>query len=116
MHKKRVVLLTKTWLGHVADTDREFGEAMLDKFLHTLEAAAQKPSTLCFYTEGVKLVSTGSPVLFSLRVLADAGVQMLVCQSCLQQYGLGDQVAVGTVSSMADIVAAVMAADAVLTV
>lgn len=111
-----VVLITKTWLGHVADADRGFGEAMLDKFLHTLEAAPEKPAAMCFYTEGVKLVVRGSPALLSLRVLADAGVRMLVCQSCLQQYGLVDQVAVGTVGGMNDIVAAIMGAESVVTV
>ncbi len=111
-----VVLVTKTWLGHVADADRRFGEAMLDKFLHTLEASPVKPAAICFYTEGVKLVVSNSPVLLSLKVLADAGVRMLVCQSCVQQYGMTDQVAVGSVGSMADIVAAIMDADTVVTV
>lgn len=111
-----VILITKTWLGHVGEADRGFGEAMLDKFLHTLEAAPEKPAAICFYTEGVKLVVSGSPVLLSLKVLADAGLRMLVCQSCLQQYGLTGQVAVGTVGGMNDIVATIMAADTVVTV
>ncbi len=111
-----VIVITKTWLGHVAEADRGFGEDMLDKFLHTLEASAEKPAAICFYTEGVKLVVKGSPVLLSLRVLADAGVEMLVCRSCLQQYGLMDQVAVGTVGGMVDIVAALMRAETVVTV
>ena len=80
-----VLLITKTWLGHVAEADRAFGAAMLDKFLHTLEASPEKPAAICFYTEGVKLVASGSPVLLSLKVLADAGVRLLVCQSCLQR-------------------------------
>jgi sulfur relay (sulfurtransferase) complex TusBCD TusD component (DsrE family) len=55
-------------------------------------------------------------VLLSLKVLADAGVRMLVCQSCLQQSGLADQVAVGTVGGMNDVVTTIMAADTVVTV
>jgi hypothetical protein len=41
---------------------------------------------------------------------------MLVCQSCLQQYGITDQVAAGTVGGMVDIVAALMEAETVVTV
>jgi hypothetical protein len=49
-------------------------------------------------------------------VLAEAGVRRLVCQSCLQHYGLTDQVAVGTVGGRNDILATIMAADTVVTV
>jgi intracellular sulfur oxidation DsrE/DsrF family protein len=111
-----VILVTKTWLGHVTEAERGFGEATLDTFLHTLEAAPEKPAAIGFYTEGVKLVVSSSPVVLGLKVLADAGVRMLVCQSCLPQYGLADQVAVGTMGSMVDIVATVMGADTVVTV
>ena len=113
---KQVMLMTKTWLGHVEDQDRGFGQAMMDKFLHALEAAPQKPSAMCFYTEGVRLVIDNSPVLLSLKVLADMGVDLIVCQSCVHQYGLEDRVAVGRVGGMPDIVAAVTNADSVVTV
>lgn len=111
-----VVLITKTWLGHVGEADLAFGQTMLDKFLHVLESAPDRPATICFYTEGVRLVAKGSPVLLGLKILADAGVRMLACQSCLQQYGLMDEVAVGTIGTMVDIVAAVMSADKVVTI
>ena len=113
---RTVVLITKGWLGHVSESDRAFGETMLDKFLHTLETAAEKPATICFYTEGVRLVVQGSPVLLGLKILADAGMKLLVCQTCLVQYGLMDKVAVGTVGGMTDIVAAMMSADKVITI
>jgi hypothetical protein len=113
---RTVILVTKTWLGHVSEADRVFGEAMLDKFLHTLEAAAVKPAAICFYTEGVKLVARGSPVELGLRILAGMGVRMVICQSCLQQYSLADQVVVGTVGGMVDIVAEMMSADNVVTI
>ena len=37
-------------------------------------------------------------------VVADAGVEILVCGTCLSFYGLTDQLQVGTVSNMYDIV------------
>ena len=39
-----------------------------------------------------------------LKALADAGVEILVCGTCLSFYGLTDQLQVGTVSNMYDIV------------
>jgi hypothetical protein len=88
----------------------------LDTFLHTLETTASKPSAICFCTEGVRLVARNSPVLLGLKVLADAGVRMLVCQSCLGQYGLTNQVAVGTFGGTVEIVAAMLDAEKVVTV
>ena len=38
------------------------------------------------------------------KALADAGVEILVCGTCLSFYGLTDQLQVGTVSNMYDIV------------
>jgi hypothetical protein len=111
-----LILMTKTWLGHVEAGDRAFGGTMLDRFLHTLETSAEKPAAIAFYTDGVKLVVTGSPVLLGLKVLEDAGVRLLVCQSCLHYYDLEGRVAVGTVAGMTDIVAAMAAADRVITV
>jgi len=40
----------------------------------------------------------------TVRVRADAGVEILVCGTCLSFYGLTDQLQVGTVSNMYDIV------------
>ena len=38
------------------------------------------------------------------KALSDAGVEILVCGTCLNFYGLTDQLKVGTVSNMYDIV------------
>jgi sulfur relay (sulfurtransferase) complex TusBCD TusD component (DsrE family) len=42
----------------------------------------------------------GSPVLEDLRTLANQGVQILACGTCLGYYGLKEKVAVGEVSNM----------------
>ena len=38
---------------------------------------------VCFYTDGVKLLTDGSPVLEPLRALEAAGVRLIVCKTCL---------------------------------
>jgi intracellular sulfur oxidation DsrE/DsrF family protein len=61
------------------------------------------PAAICFYTEGVKLVVDGSPVLEQLRSLEEKGVRMVVCSTCLNYYGLDDKLQVGVIGGMNDI-------------
>ena len=110
------ILVTRGGFGTTLPEDTPFGLEMLEKFLHTLEKLPEKPAVICFYTEGVRLVVTGSPVLLALKLLAESGVRLLVCQSCLQQYALTDRVAVGEVGGMPDIVAAMAQAGKVITI
>ncbi len=95
-----LLLLTKKTLGQVEPEDRAFGESMLLKFLHNLEGQAQELERVILYTEGVKLAIKGSESALSLQFLCDSGVEVLLCQSCLEYYGLDPQELVGEVSNM----------------
>ena len=68
---------------------------MLVKFFHTLEDADAKPDAMCFYTEGVKAVCEDFPAVGSLQALEKADVRIVICQTCLDYYGLMDKVSVG---------------------
>jgi hypothetical protein len=116
MGKKVVVIVRQDGLGSVADPDAQFGREMFDKFLHTLEGQSPMPYAICFYTEGAKLTCTGSPVLFSLQLLARMGVRIVTCTSCLEYYKLDTEVAVGEKGTMKDIVGLALGADSVITV
>ena len=85
------------------------------KFLALIADFETLPTQICFYADGVRLCVTGSPVLGELRVLADKGVELVLCFTCLESFGLLDQVAVGIVGGMGDIVTAMMKADNVVT-
>jgi hypothetical protein len=73
------------------------------------------PAQSCFYTDGVKLSVNGSPVLDERRYLAEKGVELGLCSTCLETYGLREQVAVGVGGGMGDIIAAMTQADNVIT-
>ncbi len=75
---------------------------------------ANFPEKSFFYTEGVKLVASGSLVVEHLRALEAAGVELIVCQTCLEYFGLLEQVAVGKVMGMPDVIAAMQSADKVI--
>ncbi len=78
----------------------ELGQILMRGFLHTLNEVSPLPDVIVFFNSGVKLVVEGSPVLDDLRTLADQGVQILACGTCLGYYGLKEKVAIGEVSNM----------------
>lgn len=108
------VVLSKTHLGTVPTEDLEFGQEMLDKFLHTMERPELRPDVLCLYTDGVKLACAGSPCLLGLELLEGLGVNVILCGSCVERFGLSDSVKVGEIGTMKDIVSAMSSADRVL--
>ena len=73
------------------------------------------PTVVCFHTEGVHLVVDDSPVLEILRSLEAKGVRLVICNTCLNFYNLGDRIAVGIVGGMTDIIEAQRRADKVIT-
>ena len=87
----------------------------MQTYLHTLHESASRPTEICFYAEGVHLVVEGSPVVHLLNLLADKGVKLTVCSTCLNFYNLMDLVAVGEKGTMVDIVSVQMQADKVIT-
>ena len=63
---------------------------------------------------GVHLAVSGSEVLDSLKALAAAGCDILVCGTCLDYFGLKEQVAVGRVSNMYEIVETLTEAEKII--
>lgn len=116
MESRIVILVRQGGLGQVPAEDKQFGLEMFDRFLHTLEGQPVKPQAICFYTEGVKLVCRGSSALQSLSLLYGMGVRIVTCKTCLDFFKLSDQVAIGEVGGMNDIVKLLLEADKVITV
>jgi hypothetical protein len=64
----------------------------------------------------VRLVVEGSPVLDTLKSLESRGVRLVLCSTCLNYYNLLDQVRVGVVGGMTDILEAQIRAGKVITI
>lgn len=92
----------------------ELGRILVRNFFHTLAEAAEAPDVAIFINGGVKLVAQGSPVLEDLRALAERGVRLLACGTCLGYYNLKEQVAVGEISNMYAITETLVAAARVI--
>lgn len=89
---------------------------LIRTYLTLLDENGMLPGAICFYTEGVKLVVEGSPVLEALRSLESRGVHMIICKTCLDSFGIADRVGVGIIGGMTDIVAAQWKAAKVITI
>lgn len=84
--------------------DKEFGQILLKNFLATLPEFEQLPDTILFANTGVKLVCAGSEALEALNQLACRGVDIASCGLCLDFYNLKDELKVGRVTNMFEMV------------
>jgi intracellular sulfur oxidation DsrE/DsrF family protein len=107
-----VILITNNGMGKA---DVELQQKLIGIFLSLIDENSYLPAAICFYTEGVKLVVEGSPILVHLKSLEARGVRLIVCQTCLNYYHLAEKVQVGIVGGMADILEAQWQADKVIT-
>jgi selenium metabolism protein YedF len=93
---------------------KELGNILVRAFFHTLGEVEPLPQTIVFFNSGVKLVVQGSPVLEDLEALADQGIEILACGTCLEYYGLKDKLAVGEISNMYTIAETMLGAGRVV--
>jgi len=113
MSKKTVFVFASYGMGQTDNAELKI--KLAKKFLALIADADPLPSQICFYTDGVKLCVNGSPLLDELRALTAKGVELVLCSTCLDTFGLRDQVAVGVVGGMGDIITAMTNADNVIT-
>jgi len=111
MKSDTVYLFTRNGLGH---GPQELQSALAKKFLLLTLETGQLPRRILFYTDGVKLACSDSIVLDELRALEAQGVELILCQTCLNTYNLVDQVQVGIVGGMGDIIETLQQAPRVI--
>lgn len=97
----------------IGSGDRELGTALMQMFFYTLVQSDSLPRSILFMNAGVKLPAGDEQVIEHLRALMERGVQVLVCGTCLNFYGL-TELGAGTVSNMYDIVTAMQTASKVV--
>ena len=95
-----VVILSDNHMGRGDDV---LGDVLIRSFIHTLLQLNPLPDTIICYNAGVKLAMKDSAVLDDLQQLGQAGVDILVCGTCVNYFGLAGQVAAGHISNMYDI-------------
>lgn len=95
-----VAVLSDNRMGRGDDV---LGDILIRSFIHTLLELNPLPDTIICYNAGVKLAAEDSTVLDDLQQLAQAGVDIMVCGTCVNYFTLGEKIAVGHISNMYDI-------------
>lgn len=89
---------------HVGEGDPELGRNLMKMAIFTLNQAEVPPMNLLFMNSGVTLLCSDEPqIIDSVREMMDKGTDVLVCGTCLNFYGVAEQLKVGEVSNMYDI-------------
>jgi intracellular sulfur oxidation DsrE/DsrF family protein len=108
-----VILVTRNGMG---EADSALQLKLITTYFKLLDENNILPAAICFYTEGVRLVVEGSPVLETLASLEAKGVRLILCSTCLGYFNLSDQVRVGIVGGMTDIIEAQRRAGKVIAI
>jgi len=80
--------------------DDVLGSVLMKSFMYTLTQMEGELETMIFLNGGVLLTTAGSEVLEHIKNLAQNGVEVLSCGTCLDFYGLADKLEVGSIGNM----------------
>ena len=80
--------------------DDELGVKLMRGFLRTWIDATNLPWRMIFMNSGVKLTSVDEEAVDAVSMLAQKGVEILSCGTCLQHFGLENELKVGKVTNM----------------
>jgi len=96
--------------------DDELGLKLMISFIKTLKEMGSDLWRLVFVNNGVKLTIADAETLVDLKALADSGVHILVCGTCLMHFNILEEKQVGETTNMLDIVTAMQLADKVINI
>ena len=95
-----VAVLSSDMMG---EGDETLGKLLMKGFVFALAKQETPLETVLLYNGGARLSCEGSESLEDLKSLDERGVKVLTCGTCLNYYGLGDKLSVGTVTNMYEI-------------
>jgi selenium metabolism protein YedF len=106
-----VIAVTSATMG-VGDDD--LGGVLMKGFFYALTQQDALPGTILFYNGGARLTCGQTPIVEDLKSLEAQGVEIMTCGTCLNHYGLTEQLSVGSVTNMYAIVEKLMQAGTVI--
>ena len=107
----KVVVLSADTMGA---GDEKLGKKLMKAFIFALTSQDMVPDKVICYNTGAFLTTTDPDTVKDLKALEEAGATVMTCGTCLDFYGLKEQLKVGIVSNMYDIVEAQMRASAII--
>ena len=98
----------------MGDGDAALGETLMKGFIYTLTEMETLPKAILFYNKGVFLTASNETTIKDLKILESRGVEILSCGACLNFYHLENNVSVGTITNMYNIIDKQMKASKVI--
>lgn len=107
----RVVVISADTMG---TGDEKLGKKLMKAFVFALTSQDEKIDKVICYNTGARLTTQDPDTIRDLKALEEAGTTVMTCGTCLDFYGLKEQLQVGIVSNMYDIVEAQMSASLII--
>lgn len=98
----------------MGEGDERLGRILMKGFIYALTEQDHLPQTVLLYNSGCFLSTEDSDSVADLRLLESQGVEIITCGTCLNHYGVADQLSVGEASNMYVIVEKQMEARKVI--
>lgn len=108
--KGQIVVISSNSLG----SDKELGKILMKSFIFALTKQDVFPETIIFYNEGVKITTHVGDTVNDLLFLESEGVEIVNCGTCLDFFKLKDDLKVGSITNMYDIVERMEKAEKVI--
>ncbi|MFH1115475.1 MAG: sulfurtransferase-like selenium metabolism protein YedF [Pseudomonadota bacterium] len=108
---RNVVYIGKDGMGTGSD---ELGAKLMRGFLRTWIDVNPKPWRMIFINSGVRLTTVDEESTEAILLLEEHGVEILSCGTCLQHFGLEDQLKVGKATNMFEVIESLNSATKVI--
>lgn len=100
----------------IGSGSEELGKSLIKMYFYTMTECDDLPKSILFMNDGVKVPTLNDQVIEHLKELEKKGVEILVCGTCLNFYGLEEKLKVGKVSNMYEISNCMKEASKVITI
>jgi hypothetical protein len=97
---KNTVIISRYGMG---DGDETLGIKLLRRYLKADLEKEERAARYVFYNAGVKAALLDAEILGLLKQLEALGSMILLCGTCLDHYGLTEQLRVGRNACVADV-------------
>ena len=101
----RVLIIKNEFLG---DGNDELGKVLMKGFLYTVTETKPYPEKVVLLNSAIKLSTINEETVVHLKKLEEAGTKIYSCGTCLNYYDLADQLKVGVIGNMYDVVDSLM--------
>lgn len=110
--RESTVIFIKT--DEIGKGDRKLGETLMKSFLFALTESDVIPDKIALMNTGVRLATSNEDAVMHLKAIEDKGVEIIACGTCLEFYGLKDQLKAGRIGNMYEIISTLIAADKII--